>query len=320
MAYLLYGVKQGEGFIVVTGNVGTGKTTLVQNLLRVLKSEDVIVAQIVSTQIGEDDLLRLVAASFGLPYEGIDKARLLRDLEAFFVNCAREGKRVLLIIDEAQNLPKRSIEELRMLSNFQISGRSLVQSFLLGQKEFRVTMRSAGFEQLRQRVIAAYHLRPLDEDETKGYVQHRLRKVGWKNDPQISDDAFKIIFEFNEGVPRRINLFCDRMLLFAYLEEKHQIDEDMVRTVAKDIIEEQGGELENTGSILRLSIPEVGDDEPGDLQHGAGRRDALSLNQEKRLGAVEESVTALTEAMRQELSMLRQALAQQNASNKDKDK
>ena len=167
LSFLQYGLSQADGFIVITGDVGTGKTTVMQTLLGDLDPKDVVVANLVTTQLQEDDLLGLVAVSFGLKIGQPNKALLLRDLEQYFVQRNREHKRVLLIVDEAQNLPERSVEELRMLSNFQQGGKPLVQVFLLGQEEFRATLLSAGFEQLRQRVIATYHLNPLDEEETR---------------------------------------------------------------------------------------------------------------------------------------------------------
>nr|MCH9674522.1 AAA family ATPase [Gammaproteobacteria bacterium] len=130
LAYLRYGVKQGEGFIIITGDVGTGKTTLVQTLLRSLDKENIVAAQIVTTQLQADDLVRLVAASFGLAYQRVSKATVLKSLEIFFQACVKEGKRVLLIVDEAQALPRKAIEELRMLSNFQMGGRTLLQAIL----------------------------------------------------------------------------------------------------------------------------------------------------------------------------------------------
>ncbi|TFG63057.1 MAG: ATPase, partial [Gemmatimonadales bacterium] len=162
LAYLRYGIRQGEGFIIITGDVGTGKTLLISTLFQLLPKENVIGTHIVTTQMQADDLLRMVASGYGLSYQRTSKAALLRGLEAYFRACVQEGKRVLLVVDECQGLPRKAIEELRMLSNFQMKGRPLVQSFLLGQREFRTTMRSEGFEQLRQRVIAAYHLKPLD--------------------------------------------------------------------------------------------------------------------------------------------------------------
>ena len=163
MAYLRYGIQQEQGFIVVTGDVGTGKTMLVNNLFKELESKPIVAAKIVSSNVGENDLLRLIAASFDLPYEGSSKAALLKDLESFFKARKKEGKRVLLLVDEVQNLPRDSLEELRMLSNFDYEGEPLVQSFLLGQREFRTVMRAPGLEQLRQRVLAAYHLKPLSD-------------------------------------------------------------------------------------------------------------------------------------------------------------
>ncbi len=241
MSYLRYGLTQGEGFIVITGGVGTGKTTLVRTLFSELSKENIIAAQLVTTHLQADDTLRMVAASFGLAHEGASKASILKNLEIFLTARAREGKRVLLVVDEAQNLPVESLEELRMLSNFETGGRSLLQSFLLGQNEFRNTMQSASLEQMRQRVIAAYHLDPLDAEETKAYIEHRLQLVGWDNNPEISRAAHQLIFEATAGVPRRINTFCDRLLLFGYLEELTVLDESHVNEVAKELNQEAPG-------------------------------------------------------------------------------
>ncbi|MCB1770385.1 MAG: AAA family ATPase, partial [Candidatus Competibacteraceae bacterium] len=178
LAYLRYGLSQGEGFIVVTGGIGTGKTTLVKSLFSELDSRQVVAAQLVTTQLEADDLLRTVVASFGLPYEDASKAILLRRFEDFLRGHAEQGRRTLLVVDEAQNLPMRSLEELRMLSNFQVAERPLLQSFLLGQEEFRFTLQDPGMEQLRQRVIASCHLNPLSQDEIGPYIEHRLHIVG----------------------------------------------------------------------------------------------------------------------------------------------
>src|SRR5262249_18146859 len=206
----------------------------VQTLLADLDSKETIVANIVTTQLKEDDLLTLVGYQFGLRSSG-SKAALLRDLEQFFLHRTRERKRVLLIVDEAQNLPPQSVEELRMLSNFQYQGRPLVQVFLLGQEEFRTTLLSPGFEQLRQRIIATYHLNPLEASETRTYIEHRLGLVGWHSDPVLTDDAFERIFAFTLGVPRRINNLCDRTMLYAFLEELHTIDGAVIGVVADEI-------------------------------------------------------------------------------------
>jgi putative secretion ATPase (PEP-CTERM system associated) len=240
MAYLRYGLRQGEGFIVITGGIGTGKTMLVSNLFTELTDENVVAAQLVSTQINEDEVLRLISASFGLAYESLSKAALLRNLEAFFRARRAEGRRVLLVVDEAQNLPPRSIEELRMLSNYQEDGQALLQSFLLGQLELKQTLQGPGMEQVRQRIIAGYHLRPLDRQELQAYVEHRLALVGWRKDPAITDGAFDEIYQSTGGVPRRVNNLCDRMMLFGSLEELHEIDANHLRTVIEEMSQEMG--------------------------------------------------------------------------------
>lgn len=239
LAYMRYGIKQAEGFIVVTGDVGTGKTTLVSTLLEELESNrSVVASQLVTTQLEPDDLLRMVASSFKIPYEGFSKAMLLEKLEEFLRKKAKDKKRVLLIVDEVQNLLPHSLEELRMLSNFQDGTRPLLQSFLLGQAEFRDTVRNENLEQFRQRIIASYHLGPLGVDETRGYIEHRLRIAGWHSDPVITDDAYQGIFKYTCGVPRRINTLCDRLFLYSYLEELHTINIETVNNVITELEEE----------------------------------------------------------------------------------
>ena len=241
LAFLRYGVSKGEGFVVITGDVGTGKTTLVQMLAKDLEGKPVSVANIVTTQLADHELVRLVAANFNLRYRELDKVELLKGLEAYFRECARQGKRVLLIVDEAQNLPPDSIEELRMLSNLEFKGRPLLQTFLLGQEQLRARISTMEFEQLRQRITAVFHLGPLDVDETKDYIRHRLGCVGWEDDPKITNSAFLEIHRFTDGVPRRINNVCDRILLFSYLEELHKVDENDIQVVLKEISEEYKG-------------------------------------------------------------------------------
>ena len=254
MAYLRYGLEQGEGFIVITGGIGTGKTMLVRNLFSELDEREVMAAQLVTTQVEPDDMLRMVCASFGLAHEGLNKATLLHNLEVIARARHSEGKRVLLVVDEAQNLPPRSVEELRMLSNFQVEGRSLFQSFLLGQEEFKLTLQKPGLEQVRQRIIASYHLDALNEEDTRKYVEFRLKQVGWAGDPALTDDLFPRLYQYTEGVPRRINTTFDRLLLYGCLEEIHRLDRDALEAV----IEEMEGEIGPSRAKAAPEVPKEG--------------------------------------------------------------
>jgi len=259
MAYLRYGIQQGQGFIVITGDVGTGKTMLVNNLFKELEAKSIVAAKIVSSNVRENDLLRLVAASFGLPFERSSKAALLKNLEEYFRSCADEGKRALLLVDEVQNLPRDSLEELRMLSNFDYDGQPLVQSFLLGQREFRTVMRAPGLEQLRQRVLAAYHLKPLSDKEVETYIKHRLAKVGWKDDPNIEPDVYFAVYRYTGGVPRRINTLFDRVLLNSSLDDSHAITVRDVELVAREFEQERSeGVEEDLDDETESAKPDLG--------------------------------------------------------------
>ena len=239
-AYLQYGLYQSEGFIVITGEIGAGKTTIVRNLFEQIDRDKLVAAQLVSTQLDADDMLRAVGAAFGLPVRAVGKAVLLASLEAFLCQTALDKKRALLVVDEAQNLTPKAVEELRMLSNFQLGDQALLQSFLVGQPELRRMMQSAQMQQLRQRVIASYHLGPLDRSETQAYIEHRLHHVGWSDDPHFDAACFDLIHTWSGGIPRRINTLCNRLMLAGFLGEKHAIEPADVHAIAREIREEMG--------------------------------------------------------------------------------
>lgn len=250
LAYLRFGAYQGEGFIVVTGEIGAGKTTLVRALLSELNTDKVVAAQVVSTQLEAGDLLRSILTAFGVSSAGLTKAQLIASLEAFLTLLATRGQRALLIIDEAQNLNLEAVEEMRMLSNFQFDQHALLQSFLVGQPELRRLLQSKSMEQLRQRVIASCHLGPLDLQETRAYVEHRLRKVGWQDRPHFEPEAFDLIHAATGGIPRRINVLCNRVMLAAFLSENDRITDESVKGVADDLRAEVG-EQASVGQTAR---------------------------------------------------------------------
>lgn len=257
MAYLGYGLAQGEGFIVVTGDIGAGKTTLVGHLMATIDSARLTAVQIVSTQVEGDDMLRLVAQQLGIDSNGAEKAQLLDRIERFLHGQAREGKRTLLIVDEAQNLGISALEELRMLSNFQSGGRALLQIFLLGQPEFRERIKSApNLEQLRQRVIATHHLEPMQAKEIESYVVHRLSIAGWQGNPQFTADAYTALYVATGGVPRRLNTLMARVLLFGAVEERTTIDGAAVQAVLDDLAGEEPREANEHAAEASQPEPE----------------------------------------------------------------
>lgn len=258
MAYLEYGLHQGEGFVVITGEIGSGKTTLVGTLFRKLKSEKVVAARISNTNLDPDETLRLVVGAFGMPYADGSKSVLLKRLELFLRQAQQQGKRALLVVDEAQNLSVDTVEELRMLSNFQVNDHPLLQIFLLGQPEFRRTLMCAEMEQLRQRVIAAFHLDRLDSSETRRYIEHRLNACNWSGNPGFSDAAHAEIYDYSRGIPRKINTLCDRVLLMGFLENMTDFDrEDIQKVIAEieqefmlgDVAQERGRHAHAAGSV-----------------------------------------------------------------------
>jgi putative secretion ATPase (PEP-CTERM system associated) len=235
MAYLGYGLAQGEGFIVVTGEIGAGKSTLVGHLMANIDRERLNAISLVSTQVEGDDMLRLVAQGLGLDTGAVEKARLLDAVEQQLESDLKAGRRTLLIVDEAQNLPVSALEELRMLSNFQVGGRALLQTVLLGQPEFRDKLAGPGLEQLRQRVIATHHLDAMGADEVESYIRHRLSTVDWQGDPDFDAAAFEAIHRYSGGIPRRVNQLAHRLLLNAAVEGAGTITGEAVHAVAADM-------------------------------------------------------------------------------------
>jgi general secretion pathway protein A len=236
MSYLGYGLAQGEGFIIITGEIGAGKSTLVAHLMQTVDSARLTAAQIVTTQLKGDDLLHMVASSFGVATAGLDKTGTLGAIEHFLHTEARAGRRCLLVVDESQNLPLPALEELRMLSNFQLGSHPLLQIFLLGQPEFRASVQGApGLEQLRQRIIATHHLGAMDAHEVQPYIEHRMKLVGWQGRPAFADDVWAKLFAETGGIPRKVNMLINRVLLMAAIENRETVDAALVDAVVADL-------------------------------------------------------------------------------------
>lgn len=237
MSYLQYGLSQAEGFIVITGDIGTGKTTIANSLLAELE-DNIFAVQIVTPKLSPDELVKMVANKFGLATHGNTKSDILSDLEVFLIKLHQQGRRALLLVDEAQNLPLETIEELRMLSNFQANGKPLLQSFLLGQEELQPILRAPNMEQFRQRIVASCHLAPLTDTECQAYIEYRLQHAGWNRGVLFSESAYERIYQFTHGVPRKINTLMDRILLYGFLEELESLDETAVENVVKEVADE----------------------------------------------------------------------------------
>ena len=237
-AYLEYGVSRNEGFIVITGEIGAGKTMVLRSLIEGLSGSNVVTGHLVTTQLGAEDTLRMVGAAFGFRVKDVPKSELLITLEAFLISQTSKGKRCLLIVDEAQNLTPRAVEELRMLSNFQFGNQALLQSFLVGQPEFREILQRPEMEQFRQRVAATCHIGPLDQDETRGYIEHRLKCAGSNGKPSFEPAAFESIHKATGGIPRRINAICDRLLLAGFLADRSLLKATDVDDVVREFQQE----------------------------------------------------------------------------------
>lgn len=234
-AYMAYAFMRAEGFVMITGRPGTGKTTLIGELVENLADEKVRTANLVCTQLKADDLLKVTAYSFGIDHSYVEKGELLQQLGMLLRRWHRDGHRALLIVDEAQDLSESAMEELRLLTNIQEGGKPLLQIFLLGQPELRDLVLSPALEQVHQRVVAASHLEALKREETEAYILHRLDKVGWQGDPTLSKSIFPLIHKFSEGVPRRINLICSRLFLHGCVEQRHRIGVADLREVIDEL-------------------------------------------------------------------------------------
>ncbi len=222
-SYLKYAIAEGEGIVAITGAPGTGKTTLIGSLISELELGNVQVGVVTNVQLDSGNLLDMVIDALSLNLDRSDKSSAVQGFNLYLQHQYEKGRRVVLIVDEAQGLTPALLEELRLFSNFQYKSSLLLQIFLVGQEPLMDIIKSPGMEQLHQRLIAAARLKPLDFEQTVDYVMHRLSCVGWKNDPAFTDEALSLIHKFSAGVPRRINLICHRLFLHAGLKGRHEL-------------------------------------------------------------------------------------------------
>ena len=241
LSYLGYGLAQGEGFIVITGEVGAGKSTLVAHLMATIDPQRLTAAQVVTSALNGAEIIHVVAQAFGLIIDGHDKASALAAIEGLLHAEARGGRRCLLVVDEAQNLSIEAIEELRMLSNFQLGAQPLLQTLLLGQPEFRDLLQSSPeLEQLRQRVIATHHLDAMEADEIRPYIEHRLGLVGWEGRPSLAEEVYPALYKASGGVPRRVNQIANRLFLMGSVEQRDHFDAALFERVLAEVVTDTG--------------------------------------------------------------------------------
>jgi putative secretion ATPase (PEP-CTERM system associated) len=303
LSYLGYGLAQGEGFIVITGEVGAGKSTLAAHLVASIDRQRLTVGQIVTSRLDAGELVRLAAQAFGVPLPvAQEKAAALGALETFLQDEARAGRRTLLIVDEAQNLAVQALEELRMLSNFQLGAHPLLQILLLGQPEFRTTVNSPGLEQLHQRVIATHHLDTLEPGEVGPYVEHRLKHVGWNSRPAFATGVYARLAQASGCVPRRVNQLVNRLLLLGAVERTETLDLDMLDEVIADLAGDADDEAVAAPEPVEFKqAPEPA--EPAANTHGI--MEALA----RELAARDEQIAELQHAV-MELAEMRQSVSQ----------
>lgn len=234
--HLLYGIRQRKGFVLLTGEVGTGKTTLCRKLLESLE-QGYHTALILNPMLTAAQLLRAIVQEFGLEGHSRDRLGYLGLLNSFLLSVADAGEDAVLIVDESQDMPVETLEMTRLLSNLETDSRKLLQIVLVGQPELRARLRAPGLRQLAQRITVRYHLQPMSREETAEYLRHRLAVAGNAGSVEFEDDAIAAVHEYSGGTPRMVNAICDKALLAGYVEGIRRIDQGVVRLAIRDLRE-----------------------------------------------------------------------------------
>ncbi len=234
ITYLDYGIKEKLGFILLTGEIGSGKTTIIRNFVNNLNSR-IQLSRINNTKVSSEQLISMINEDFGLKIEGKNKTRLLSDLNEFLIQQYSRKNQPVLLIDEAQNLSPDLLEEVRLLSNLETDKAKLLQIILVGQPELKKTLMLPELTQLRQRININYHIAPLSIEETASYIRHRLEIAGNRDAIRFEGDTVDVIYKFSRGIPRLVNILCDFALLTAFVEGKTEVGDEIVRAVSTDL-------------------------------------------------------------------------------------
>lgn len=248
LAYLEYGIQDPSGFACITGEIGAGKTTLLRVFLNQLDGQ-VRVARVFNTKVTSRQLLEMILQDLGITCRGMNKTEMIDALNRYLIETFAEGNRVVLLVDEAQNLSVDLLEEIRLLSNLETEKAKLLQIILVGQSELRELLQLPKLEQFRQRITVNYHIQPLDLAETTAYIHHRLRVAGRGEPLVFPGEVLEVVYHYSRGVPRLINVICDALLLYGFVEEKTQPDEGMIREVVNDLLHD--GTLKDPEKIVR---------------------------------------------------------------------
>jgi general secretion pathway protein A len=305
MSYLDYGIRERAGFVLLTGEVGAGKTTIIRNLIK-MHLENVVMSKIFNTRVDSEQLLAMINDDFGLPVQNKNKLTLLKELNDFLIEQYLKGNQPVLIIDEAQNLPLDLLEEIRMLSNLETESAKLLQIILVGQPELRTTLALPAMLQLRQRISINCHIHPLSHQETGEYILHRLEMAGDRHAVTFPADTVEIIFRYSRGIPRLINIICDFLMLSAYAEQTTMIESNMV----KEII----GDLDFDNHFWNSSQPAV---KPAESEDGAKTLALLIKEFNERLDRLGRTSLQSTQKMYQEMDSKITSLEQSLRSHKE---